>query len=92
MNINITNPYVSAIDMAGAIEEYIAGLPFPKLCIRGGEALGPGPSAGVWLVLLWFRSFSSRRHFALRFENHTCILASGRPIFAANRSRANTSG
>lgn len=43
-------------------------------------------------VRRWFRSFSSRRHLARRLENHTCILASGSPIFPANRSRAKTSG
>lgn len=43
-------------------------------------------------VRRWFRIFSSLRHFARRFENHTCILASGSPIFPASRSRAKTSG
>jgi len=43
-------------------------------------------------VRRWFRNFSSRRHLARRFENQTCILASGSPIFPANRSRAKTSG
>lgn len=43
-------------------------------------------------VRLWLRNFSSRRHLARRFENHTCILASGNPILPAKRSRANTSG
>lgn len=36
--------------------------------------------------------FSSLLHLALRLENHTCILASGRSILAASLSRANTSG
>lgn len=43
-------------------------------------------------VRRWFLSFSSRRHFALRLENQTCMRASGNPILPANRSRAKTSG
>lgn len=56
-----------------------------------GEGVGPGCS-GMEDPLLWFLSFSSLLHLALLLENHTCILASGSPIFAANLSRANTSG
>lgn len=34
----------------------------------------PLPPATTWstAALLWFRNFSSRRHFALRLLNHTC--------------------
>lgn len=36
--------------------------------------LPPLPPATTWstAALLWFRNFSSRRHFALRLLNHTC--------------------
>lgn len=49
-------------------------------------------SVTVGVRLCWFLSFSSRLHFARLFENQTCILASGKPIFPAKRSRAKTSG
>lgn len=82
---------MSAIeDIGGAIGEYMELLLKP--CSRGGEAAGPGCSAGAGAPLLWFLNFSSRLHFALRLENQTWILASGSPIFDAKRSRAKTSG
>lgn len=82
--------YVSAIDIGGGIGEYIEVLLNPWSL--GGDAAGPGCSAGAGAPRRWFLNFSSLLHLALRFENHTWILASGRPIFAANLSRAKTSG
>lgn len=32
----------------------------------------PPPTTWSTAALLWFRNFSSRRHFALRLLNHTC--------------------
>lgn len=77
--------------MGGGMDEYIEeGL--LKFWSLGGEAAGPGCSEGGGAPRLWFLSFSSLRHLALLLENQTCILASGRPILAANLSLANTSG
>lgn len=54
----------------------------------GGPWMSPMPPQSLWWpsiapcdpcppapggVLRWLRSFSSRRHFARRFENHTCF-------------------
>lgn len=78
------------MDMGGGIGEYMDVL--LNDCSLGGDAPGPGCSEGAGAPRLWFLSFSSRLHFALRFENQTCIRASGNPIFAASLSRANTSG
>lgn len=82
--------YVSAMDMGGGIGEYMEVLLKP--CSLGGDEAGPGCSAGAGAPRRWLRNFSSRRHLALLLENHTCIRASGRPILAASRSLANTSG
>lgn len=76
--------------MGGGIGEYIDVL--LKDCNLGGDVPGAGCSEGGGAPRLWFLNFSSRLHFALRFENHTCIRASGKPIFAASLSRAKTSG
>jgi len=52
--------------IGGGIDEYMwlfeKLLPFSSL---GGEVLGCSTTR------LWFLIFSSRRHFALRFENQT---------------------
>ena len=82
------------MDIGGGIAEYMAGL--LNDWSLGGEAdtteVCPVCSEDAEGPRRWFRSFSSRRHLALLFENHTWILASGSPILAASRSRANTSG
>lgn len=65
------------------IDEYIALNPAFKgnRGVAGVAAGGaapllppPLPPATTWstAALLWFRNFSSRRHFALRLLNHTC--------------------
>lgn len=65
------------------IDEYIALNPAFKgnrgvAGVAAGGAVPllppPLPPATTWstAALLWFRNFSSRRHFALRLLNHTC--------------------
>jgi hypothetical protein len=57
------------MDIGGGIGEYIEVLLKPWSL--GGDAAGPGCSAGAGAPLRWLRSFSSLRHLALLFENHT---------------------
>lgn len=64
------------------IDEYMALNPAFKgsrgvagVAAGGAAPLPPPlPPATTWstAALLWFRNFSSRRHFALRLLNHTC--------------------